>query len=46
MSESGSRLSTLDQLGIDILTALVDHDGEADSTELRKYLGMSDDSAR
>jgi prefoldin subunit 5 len=46
MSESGSRLSSLDQLGIDILTALVDHDGEADSTALRKYLGLSDDSAR
>ena len=46
MSESGSRLSTLDQLGIDILRALVDHEGEADSTALRKYLGLNDDSAR
>lgn len=46
MSDSKSRLSTLDQLGIDILRALVDHDGEADSTALRKYLGLNSDSAR
>jgi len=40
MSRPEGNLIEIDQLGIDILKALVDHDGKADSTALREYLGL------
>jgi len=40
MSQSDGALVELDQTGVDILRALVQHDGTATSTELRKFLGL------
>ena len=40
MNDSDGVLVELDQLGVEILEALVAHGGEATSTELRKYLGI------
>lgn len=40
MSQSEGALVELDQLGVEILKALVQHDGTATSTEIRKFLGL------
>jgi len=45
MAESDGALIDIDELGIDILEALIEHGGDATSTEIRKYLGI-DSSTR